>query len=72
MKFSVGKPVGGPVTYKSSDGADSEAVKAIFATGGVVQVFMTGDFVSVTKQPDVDWATLLPAVRAALEAEYGS
>lgn len=72
MKFSVGAPVGGPVTYKSA--ADAEGgehagvVAAIFAAGDIQQVFMTADFISVTKLPDADWDDLLETLSAAIEA----
>lgn len=71
LKFVVGVPVGGPVTYRDADGAD-EWVAKLFALGGVQQVFCTGDFVSVTKTADTDWDALLGDVQAILDAQFAS
>lgn len=71
LKFVVGAPVGGPVTYRDGDGAE-EWVGRLFALGGVQQVFCTGDFVSVTKTADADWHTLADAVQAILEDAFPS
>jgi len=53
-----------------SDPADSPLGARIFALDGVTNVFLTANFVSVTKEPDVDWDELLPAVVAEIEAFY--
>jgi hypothetical protein len=54
-----------------SDPADSPLGAVIFALDGVTNVFLTANFVSVTKEADVDWDELLPAVVAEIEAFYG-
>lgn len=69
LKFVVGVPVGGPVTYRDADGAD-EWVASLFALGGVQQVFCTGDFVSVTKTADADWDALVTEVQTILESAF--
>ncbi|MFN8104544.1 MAG: NifU N-terminal domain-containing protein [Acidimicrobiia bacterium] len=71
LKFVVGSPVGGPLTYRDGGGAD-EWVQRVFALGGVQQVFLTGDFVSVTKTADADWQTLVDDVQAILEDAFGA
>jgi hypothetical protein len=53
-----------------SDPADSPLGAKIFALDGVTNVFLTANFVSVTKAPDVDWDELIPAVIAKIEAFY--
>ena len=70
MKFSVGAPVGGPVTYTTAEDAGDDVVEGIFAVGNIQQVFMTADFISVTKLPDADWSDLVGPVRAAIETAY--
>jgi len=72
LKFVVGSPVGGPVTYREADGATDEWVRSLLALGGVQQVFCTGDFVSVTKTPETEWESLLDDVQAILEAAFSS
>ena len=71
MKFCVGAPVGGPVTYREPAAAEAAFVKAIFDAGDIVQVFLTADFVSVTKTADADWAALTPPIVVALETAFG-
>jgi len=56
---------------EGSDPADSPLGASIFALGGVVNVFLTADFVSVTKDDFVDWDGLMPRVVAAIEEHYG-
>ncbi len=54
-----------------SDPAASPLGAAIFALGGVTNVFLTADFVSVTIENASAWDTLLPQVIATIEGHYG-
>jgi hypothetical protein len=54
-----------------SDPADSPLGAAIFALGGVTNVFLAADFVSVTKDDLVAWETLMPQVIGAIEGHFG-
>ena len=54
-----------------SDPADSPRGAAIFALDGVTNVFLTANFVSVTKDDAMDWDELLPAIIEQIEAFYG-
>lgn len=67
MKFTVGVPVGGPVTYRAGQDVDHPLAEAILATEGVVSVFWTADFVTVSKHPGSEWPGIQSAVTAALE-----
>lgn len=60
MKFTVGSPVGGPATYVAGGDVADPLAAELLALDGAVSVFMTADFVTVTKSPDADWETLLP------------
>ncbi len=71
MKFSVGQPVGGPVTITDPGQSDDTMVKGIFELGGVQQIFMTSDFISVTKLPDANWNDLMDPIQAAIESVFG-
>ena len=53
-----------------SDPADSPLGAKIFALDGVTNVFLTANFVSVTKEAEVDWDELIPAVIERIEAFY--
>ncbi len=75
VKFTLDRPAtdGRPVTFRAgSDPADSPLGHAIFQLDGVTNVFMTADFVSVTKEPDAAWDDLLPAVIDAIERHFGA
>ncbi len=54
-----------------SDPADSPLGARIFDLGGVTNVFLTADFVSVTKDDATSWDTLLPRVIEAIEEHFG-
>lgn len=69
MKFTVGAPVGGPATHTDAAAAD-EPYASILGLDGVRSVFCTADFVTVSGQPDVDWATIVPRVSAILEDAF--
>jgi hypothetical protein len=71
MKFSVGSPVGDPATYTAASGAAGYA-SDILALPGVVSVFMTADFVTLTKAADADWDEIVPEATVILEAEFSS
>lgn len=54
-----------------SDPADSPLGARIFGLGGITNVFLTADFVSVTKDDAASWDTLIPLVIGAIEEHYG-
>lgn len=72
LKFTVGAPVGGPATFTAASGDDHPVAREVLRVEGVTSMFITADFVTVTKGPYGDWETIAPAVRAILEAEYGA
>ncbi|MGH8871499.1 MAG: NifU N-terminal domain-containing protein [Acidimicrobiia bacterium] len=72
MRFSVGVPVGGPTTLvKGSEPAEAFA-RDLLALTGVTSVFMTADFVTISKTPDVSWESIVPEATAILETEFGA
>ena len=71
VKFSVGKPVGGPATFAAGQATDDPIAAAILHIEGVTSMFMTSDFVTITKSPEADWDTIVPDAQAILEEHYG-
>ena len=69
MKFTVGKPVGGPATFVDPASAEP-SVAPILALDGVQSVFMTGDFVTVTRAEDASWDTIVGLVTDILETSF--
>lgn len=70
MKFNVGSPVGGAATFTSAEDADPRIVP-LFDVGGVMSVFMTADFVTVTRTEGATWEEITPKVVEILEASFG-
>jgi hypothetical protein len=73
VKFTLDRPSveGRAQTFRAgSDPAESPLGARIFALDGVTNVFMTSNFVSVTKEDDVAWDDLVPQVIAELEAHF--
>lgn len=74
IKFTLDRPStqGRAQTFRAgSDPAESPLGARIFALDGVTNVFMTANFVSVTKEDDIDWQELAPLVVAELENHFG-
>lgn len=70
MKFNVGSPVGGAATFTASENADAR-VAPLFDIEGVMSLFMTADFVTVTRTDDASWDGIIPKVVAVLEVSFG-
>lgn len=70
LKFTVGVEVGGPRSYVPANAAEDPVARELFGIEGVMSVFMTADFVTVTKVPDADWSGISPAVAAILERHF--
>jgi len=70
MKFTVGQPVGGPATYTSAADAADPTAADLLRIEGVVSVFMTADFVTLTKAPEADWASITPQATQILETRF--
>jgi Scaffold protein Nfu/NifU N terminal len=74
IKFTLDRPSteGRAQTFRAgSDPAESPLGARIFALDGVTNVFMTANFVSVTKEDDISWDELAPLVVAELEDHFG-
>ena len=71
MKFSVGRPVGGPATFSSGQETDDPVGSGLLDIDGVASVFMTADFVTVTKEAEADWDDISPRATAVLESHFG-
>ncbi len=62
--------MGGPRSYTAANAADDPAAGELLGLEGVAGVFMTADFVTLTKTPGADWAGIAPQARAILEQHF--
>jgi hypothetical protein len=72
MKFTVGTDVGGPATHVAGATPEQEFVANLLALPGVTSIFMTADFVTISKTPDINWDSIVPEATAILEREFGA
>lgn len=70
MKFSVGRPVGGPGTYSKGEDPEEEYLGELLALDGVTSVFLTADFVTLSKTPDGSWDDIAPEASEILERRF--
>lgn len=73
VKFTLDRPATDRRSETFRAGSDPEASPLghrIFQIDGVTNVFLTANFVSVTKEDGVDWDEIIPAVIEAIEAHF--
>ena len=72
LKFTVGVDVGGPATYVAGREIDDPTAAALVSIEGVTSVFMTADFVTLSKMPDASWDVIAPVATELLEGRFGT
>lgn len=71
LKFTVGRDVGGPKTFVAGADADDPIAAGLLAIDGVMSVFMSADFVTLSKRPDVEWDVIADPAVDILEQHFG-
>lgn len=69
LKFTLDQPVGGPVTYTDVATADPRIVP-VLELDGVTSVFMTANFITVTRSETAVWEDLTESILTALTQSY--
>lgn len=69
LKFTLDQPVGGPATYTDAATADARIVP-VLELDGVTSVFMTANFITVTRSETAAWEDLTDAILTALNESY--
>ena len=72
MKFTVGVDVGGPATHVAAAPPEQGFARELLILPGVTSIFLTADFVTISKVPDATWDTIIPEATAILEREFGA
>jgi hypothetical protein len=71
LKFTVDASFEAPQSFVAGQEADDPTVTALLALPGVTSVFMSADFVTLSKTPDASWDEIVPGATEALEAAFG-
>ena len=71
FKFVVGAHFDTPASFVAGRPADHPAAAALLALPGVTGVFMTADFITISKSADAYWDEITPAARRILEEHFG-
>lgn len=70
MKFNVGTSIGATSTATSAADADVRIAR-LFEIEGVMSVFMTADFVTVSRTEESSWDSITPAATEVLKQSFG-
>jgi hypothetical protein len=70
LKFTIGRPVGGPATFSAAKPTDDPLGLALLEVDGVASVFMTADFVTITRDPGASWEMIAATVAPILESHF--
>jgi len=70
LKFTVGEPVDGPKTFVPGKDDDDPFAGPLLALEGVTSLFMTADFVTISKTPDASWDVIAPEAQRILETAF--
>lgn len=70
LKFTVGVDVGGPKTFVAGRETDDPLAAGLLSIAGITSIFMTADFVTLTKNPDADWAEIAGPAQEILQSHF--
>lgn len=71
IKFTVGTPVGGPTTFVAGREVDDPMAAALLQIDGVTSVFMTADFVTISKRPEALWEDIVDEATGIISERFG-
>ncbi len=71
LKFTVGALFESPKSFAAGKPTDDPVAGPLLDIPGVTSVFMSADFVTLTKNPDAYWDEIVPEAIGVLEITYG-
>ena len=71
LKFTVDATFDAPKSFAASQDVDDPVAAPLLQIPGVTSVFMSADFVTLSKTPDESWETIVPVATEILEAAFG-
>ncbi|MDH3259852.1 MAG: NifU N-terminal domain-containing protein [Acidimicrobiia bacterium] len=72
LKFTVGVDVGGPKTFVAGRDDGDPLAAVLLSIPGITSIFMTADFVTLSKTPDADWAEIAGRAQGILQSHFES
>lgn len=72
LKFTVGASFDSPRSFAASAPCDDPVAAPLLELPGVTSVFMSADFVTISKAPDAFWDQIAPPAQQILEEHFGS
>lgn len=70
LKFTVGAEFDTPRSFVSGAEVDDEVARDLLALDGVASVFMSADFVTISKTADAFWDEIAPEATRILEGHF--
>ncbi len=70
LKFTVSAEFTTPMSFANGTPADDPIAAELLELPGVVSVFMSADFVTISKSPDAFWDAIAPEATRILEAHF--
>ena len=71
LKFTVDSSFDAPRSFAAGQETDDPVAGPLLSIPGVTSVFMSADFVTISKSPDAGWDDIVPAATEALETHFG-
>ena len=70
FKFTVGADVGGPQTFVAGSDTENQMANELLALDEVTSLFMSADFVTLSKSPEGDWNVIAPLAQEILGQHF--
>lgn len=70
LKFTVGADFDAPQSFAAGVETDDPLAGPLLALEGVTSVFMSADFVTISKSPDAFWDEIAPEATRILEGHF--
>jgi hypothetical protein len=71
LKFTVDATFETPTAFAAAQPTDDPVAAPLLEIPGVISVFMSADFVTLSKSPEADWDGIVPAAIEVLEQHFG-
>jgi len=71
LKFTVDATFEAPSSFAAGQATDDPLAASLLGIDGVASVFMSADFITLSKSPAADWDAVVPAATEILEAHFG-